>query len=230
MTNAYFNFSKSMPILNFRRPALIAVLAGALACAGTGSAQAIPVELNAAQFAAQTAGLTSVVETFEGFTTGVKTSPLTLSNGSYNAPTPIISDIDIDFCGDTDKCLFDSSSIFPPRSFSAFPAGATFWGTDFHTILSTDIFQVTVMGLGGTSVFTHAATGGFWGFHDLAGLTSVSFVNLGGTFGTGNYSFDNVKTAVPNAAVPEPSALALVGLGLAGLRLARNKTGSRPTR
>lgn len=75
------------------------------------------------------------------------------------------------------------------------------------------------MGLGGTSIFTHATTAGFWGFRDSAGLSSVSFVNLG----VGNYSFDNVTTAVP-----EPAYLALVLLGLAGLELTRNKNGARP--
>jgi hypothetical protein len=190
-------------------------VAALLAC--TGTASATPIELTHAQFTAATAGLPSVVETFEGFALGTHTSPLTLSNGTYTASSPDI-DNSPTFCRTgSGKCLtdFDTSGS---RSFSAFPADTSFWGTDFLATSRTDTFKVTVTGGSGTAVFTEPSSVNFVGFSDPTGLTSVVFQNLGtGGSSFGNYSFDNVTTVAAVAAVPEPASLPLLALGLAGL-------------
>jgi hypothetical protein len=182
------------------------------------SVWAVPIELSAAAFASATAGLPSTIENFEGFSAGVHGSPFALDNGVFTTSggIPVISDASV-FCGTSpDHCLI-SSDVGGDRAFSNLPLGTAFWATDLFTINSTNVFRVTVIGIDGASVFTHATTDSFWGFADAAGLLSVSFFNLGTGSSMANYSFDNVTT------VSEPTTLALLGIGLAGLGFLRRQ-------
>jgi hypothetical protein len=192
------------------RNVTIALAALATLVASVGAASAA-IELTQAQFTAATAGLPTVIETFEEFDPSViHPSPLALINGTYTAPDPqIISGAP--FCPNASNCLTDGN-IDGTRSFSAFPVNTDFWGADFQTrafVGQPDVFQVTVAGGDGTAVFTQPVAGGFWGFSDPAGLTSVTFRNLGNApaGSAGNYSFDNVTTA--EVAILEPSTIAL---------------------
>ena len=196
----------------FRNTAIGAALA--LAASAT-TASATPIELTRAQFTAATAGIPTVVETFEEFAEGLHSSPLTLSNGTYTSTSPLVNANAPLLCGNpVGKCLLDSSDNTSGRLFSALPANTDFWSTDFRALLNgADLFQVTVVGASGTAVFTQTA-GDFWGFADSAGLTSVTFLDLGSV----NYSFDNVTTAAPTQTVSEPTSVALLG-GLLGLVL-----------
>jgi hypothetical protein len=181
------------------------------------TASAAPIELTAGAFASQTAGLPKIVETFEGFSIGLKPSPLSLANGTYVATSPNILNSAI-FCGTADNCLIDSSDLISGRKFSLFPAGTTYWAVaEFFPVLPLDVFQVLVTGNSGSSTFTHITSGNFWGFTDPLGLQSVEFTNLGHTEAGGllhgNYGFDLVTTATPTG-VPEASSATLLMAGI----------------
>ncbi len=207
------------------RQRLAAAVAGVALVLGCTMAVAAPVQLTRAQFTLQTAGLSTVVENFEGFSIGNQPNPMTLANGSYTSPFPFVADILV-FCNSGTNCLVDQLTANQPRTFSMFPAGTSYWASDFYAIASNDEFSVTVVGVSGTTVFTGSGAADFWSFNDAAGLLSVSFRNLGNLGGTGNYSFDNVTTAAAGA-VPEPASWALVGLALAAMGSTRRMAGRR---
>lgn len=188
--------------------------------------QAIPLQLDATQFGAALSGASSIaVEDFESYTGTDQSNPFTFSNGTYTSagsfPQVVSGGT---FCGTLgDQCLL-SQTILDTRTFGGFAAGTNLFGADLHFILATDLFQVNVTG--GSGVLSFQATGasfsGFAGFFDALGLISISFLNLGTSgVGSGNYSFDNVTTAM--ATVPEPATLTLLLGGLLCFVLGRRR-------
>jgi MYXO-CTERM domain-containing protein len=180
----------------------------------------MPISLSKAQFNAEIAVLTAVIEDFESYLDGIEpASPFFIANGSFVSGTPRVQS-SASLCGDMDQCLFDSSVTGELRTFEAFPPGTQFWGADVNLVDATDTFRIAVTG--GSGILAFEASGiSFAGFGDPLGLTSVEFENLGtdfgnGTTGVGNYSFDNVTTAPDPTAVSEPGAFALLGLAFAG--------------
>jgi hypothetical protein len=190
-------------------------------CSGVPRADAAPVQLTQAEFNAATAGLTTVVEDFEGFPPGNTTDPFTFANGTITIEdvfVPAISE-NPDFCGGAggDNCLIGSIGFL--RTISALPAGTTLWAvTDFVAVFQSDTFEITVTGNSGSFVMD-LAPATFFGFSDPTGLISISFENLGSFGGGGNYALDDIVTAQgpAPAPVPEPTSLSLLGFALAGI-------------
>jgi hypothetical protein len=208
----------------------LTVLLGLLLATTSYLVNAIPVQpnnalltqLNKAQFVAKTVDLTTVVEDFEGFSPGFKSSPFTFSNGRYTSTVfddggnlPSIAGSST-FCGlDTpvDQCLL---SGFPEynRTLDVLPAETTYWSVDMFYIQPSNIIDVTVYGGSGKLNFKTEGLN-FYGFNDPLGIKSIVFNNIGtgypDSFSYGNYSFDNITTAF---SVPEPMTLSLLVYGL----------------
>ena len=62
----------------------------------------------------------------------------------------------------------------------------------------------------------------FYGFSRSGGIFDIAGVSIFNN-DVGGIGFDNLKFDVPSGSVPEPGTLALLGLGLAGLGLARRR-------
>lgn len=218
--------------INIRLALVLAVAVGAFSFAG--AAQAIPVQLDAAQFTSQTGGLTVAVENFTGYANTLA-NPLTFSNGTFNGGAggnPLVLNGNF-YCRGGGWCLTDFGSHRNAKTINGLPAGTQFWGTDF-TIGSGGIgrFDITVTGVSGilelTDVFLEDVN--FLGFFDVLGILEISIVNKGIKVGNSTrypgYGIDNVRTAdgfAAAAAVPEPGTLALFALGLLGLGIARRR-------
>jgi hypothetical protein len=190
-----------------------------LALAASAGAAGVPMSLTQAQFDAQIAGLTVVVEDFESYPAADFASPFDIANGVFVSTAPRVQS-SLDLCA-VDQCLFDSGSTAGIRTFASFPAGAQFWGADLYLVDVRDTLKLTVTGVSG-DLEVETSGSGFLGFVDPLGLLSITFQNLGtdlggGDFGIGNYSFDNVRTAAPLSSVSEPGAPALLGVAVAGV-------------
>lgn len=185
----------------------------------SGAASAMPVQLDQTAFDALTAGNpTTQIEDFSSFPLGLNSTPLVLGNGTvtFTASAPNIGTA---FCA-SGRCLAGNQGT-GTRVFDAFPGGTQIWGTDFSAFGTADTFDVTAVGASGTLVLSSVVpgTGNFFGFLDSAGLTSVTFVNTS-TFAS-NYALDDVTTAVP-----EPSTVVLLGLGMVALAARRSPSSS----
>lgn len=183
--------------------------------ASTVSAQAGLIQLDESQFNAATGGA-AVIEDFEGFATGSYADPFVFANGRYNSSfvgTPVRI-VDQSNFGPTQRLTGGGTNDV--RSFDLFPSGTTLVGMDVFYIDPTNTFDVIVVGGSGTlnlSGQSGVSLGTFLAFQDELGITSIQITKV---TGASNYSFDNFQTAA-SAPVPEPSSLALLGLGAVGL-------------
>ena len=175
-----------------------------LLCCAVDSQAAI-VRLSQSDFTNAAAGR-EVVEDFEGFTTGTKNNPFVFANARYSSPASPAVVNNANF-GPTNRLI--SQNILQPRTFDLFPQGTTLFGMELFYRNPPDVFDVTVVGGSGTLNFSEngATIGSFLGFHDPAGLISVTIEDLGDPGTTaGAYSFDNVATSVP-----EPTTYLFLG-------------------
>ncbi|WP_246116939.1 PEP-CTERM sorting domain-containing protein [Denitrobaculum tricleocarpae] len=196
------------------------------------TAQATPIQLDAAQFTAQTQGLTVTTEDFTGVS-GEKPNPYSFTNGTFTGRTPIVVGSGRS-CPNSFWCLADAGRPQETKTISALPAGTQFWAAELSMESRTDNpFDITVTGGSGTLEITGLVMDklNFLGFFDPLGILSVSFLNKGTQVGNSRrysfYSFDNIRTAgglaVDPVAVSEPGTLALLGLGLLGLGMLRRR-------
>ncbi len=155
------------------------------------SVSAEPAQLTEVQFTAQTAGLSTIIETFDDFPTGSPGSPFTIANGTYTGSPQISFGA---WCI-LSQCM---NTNFVDGNFDGFPKGTTFWSTKIIYASSGDIVQVTVTGNSGVLQFNlpegiWVSGGVFVGFSDPTGLTSITFSRL--VEEGSNYAFDDVTTA-----------------------------------
>ncbi len=189
------------------------------------AANADPIQLSDADFASAISGLTSQVEDFESTATGIKPSPFTFLNGTYTGGDGSVTS-SLLFCGTSpDICLTNHDEIADVKTFFDFITGTAYWGADMFFINPANPINVVVTGGSGVLDITQIGTT-FFGFYDPLGITSVTFLNMGTINPDGfrtftNYSWDNITTATVQ--VPEPGTLALFGLGLFGMGLARRR-------
>lgn len=222
---------------------IVRLTAATILLAASLQARAIPIQLTSAQFAADLAGASSVVvENFTGLGGASSNPSLAFANGTLTTDSlnnVLVASSSSLFCGAVlDPCLL-TADIADLRTIDALPAGTTLWGADLYFIRPTDLIEITVTGGSGVLSFTTAgsALGGFAGFSDALGITSLTFRDLGTPVGgSGNYAFDNVTTAAAGrVSVPEPATLSLLAAGLlafafGGLSRRRSDSVGKPAR
>ena len=187
--------------------ALIAVLLSPMA------ANATQIFTDLASFDAAVGGST-VVDTYDDFT--VFTIPsFPLDRGLYviNELNPVIA-----FAGGSGAQNVDGTGhlIFgfgDPAGTFDFDAPIQALAFEYITTGSPKDLEVMVGGF--TSVLTSTTTAQFFGVIFDTPQSTIRFENLAGV---GNIGFDNLRIAVP-----EPGTLALLGIGLAGMGLARRR-------
>lgn len=118
---------------------------------------------------------------------------------------------------------------FDPIDFAAL--GATAISLDVLTIDTGVSVQMTINGDASTAFQPFSGPGQFYalfsaftggiGADNFSNATSLELNFTGGDAWDG--SFDNLRADVPPSSAPEPAALALIGLGLAGFAAARKK-------
>lgn len=169
----------------------------------TSWAQAIPLQLDKAAFTTATAGLETLVEDFESTSTGNKPNPFQFANGSFSSAfrNPYVW-LSATACGDAaDRCLSSSSITTVAQVFSSLPLYTQYFGTSFHSVNGTDLFDISVIGGSGILNLSAVPAINFYGFHDPLGLSSISFRNRGTDYGSARgwsyFTFDDVTTAVP---------------------------------
>ena len=201
---------------------LVGLVAGLICLKLSPVVNAVPMLLSETEFAAATLGTTPVVEDFEGFAVGNLTSPVTLANATY---TSVLPQIRQDAPNNPTKRLFENApDPVGGRVFSSFPTDTMLFGTDLAPLSDfalQQILDISVLGVSGALdiQLSFLELNEFFAVSDPLDLISISFENIGFGGARTAWGFDNVTTA----AIPEPTTLALLSLGLAGKGFARNK-------
>ncbi|MFO1413950.1 MAG: choice-of-anchor D domain-containing protein [Burkholderiales bacterium] len=144
-------------------------------------------QLTQSQFSSQTAGLPSIVEPFDEYSLGIKSSPFQLVNGIYSGSISIDSGLWCTQGATPTKCMDQGVA---DGTFTNFPAGTKYWATSLYYACSNSTMQVVVQGNSGAlQTSTHGES--FLAFYDPLGLSSIRFSKAQNSC---NYGFDNVTT------------------------------------
>ena len=106
---------------------------------------ATPICLTRDDFDAQTSGLMTMVEDFEGYAIGYQPTPFSFLNGTYTGPIAFVI-WDPDVCGGNYGKCQTANQIFYSRVYDVFPVGTAFWAADIYFIQPADYIAVTVVG------------------------------------------------------------------------------------
>ena len=185
--------------------------------AGSTSLAASPNATSAAAAFDLATGPTSIIDFEALIPAGVSISGGTIGDATVVCATP---DLHCYATSLTDVYRNNGATFSFATPIDSFGAYFTGWQLSGQTLNigyldgSTDVLNMPAgMSSGGTL---------FFGFTDVgASITSIDYIAGGGASGTDAVGFDDVRYG--NVTVPEPTSIALMGLGLIGLGISRRR-------
>jgi hypothetical protein len=171
---------------------------------GDGWNSAAPVGTQGAQFNASTVGYTGIGVTFDLYTTTQGEANMELAYTlNDTAPTPTWNNLQISYGGSGATVMNNSSSVNTVTGYYLNITGGQNWYNQISATLPA--------AANGDANFAIEIVNASTGADDVAASGGAYNNN------SGNWRFDNVDITGTASAVPEPSVLALLGLGCPGL-------------